>query len=82
MEVVKLYFEKNCLFFNNVYYVPSFKRNLIPVGRLFEQVYNVSCNNKFVIISRNGGNICLVNLENWLCALSPNNQTLLNTEMF
>ena len=67
---------------DNVYYISSFKRNLILVGRLFEQFYNVSFDNKSIIIPRNIVNICSTNLENWLYALRPNNQLLLNTEMF
>ena len=70
--IVNLYFQNNSLFFKKCYYIPSLKRNLISIGRLFEQYYNVYFNNKCVIISRNCVNICSANLENCLYTLRPN----------
>ena len=55
---------------------------MISFSRLFKQLFDISFYNKFVIISRNGVNICSANLENLFYALKPNNQTLLNTEIF
>ena len=80
--IIEFHFQNNSLYLDNVYFIPGFKRNLISVGRLFEQCYDVSFNNKCVIISRNGVNICSANLENCLYTLRPNNQSLLNTELF
>ena len=71
------------MFLENVYYILVFKRNSISVGIFFEQFYNIYFdNNKCVIISKNSVNICSTNLENCLYALTPNNQSLLNTELF
>ena len=67
---------------NNVYYIPGFRRNLISVSRLYEQLFKVSFNDKVVIISRKGLNICSVILDNGLYFLRPTFNTLLNTEMF
>ena len=80
--VVKLYFRNKFLILDNVYYIPCFRRNLISVSRLFEQMFNVSFNNNYVNISRNGLNICSTHLENGLYTLRPNEKSLLNTEMF
>ena len=80
--IVNIHFQNNSLFLENVYYIPGFKRNLISIDRLFEQCCNISFNNKCVITSRNGVNICSVNLENCLYTLRPNNQSLLNIELF
>ena len=80
--IVNLHFQNNSLFLKNVYSIPSFKKNLISVVRLFEQYYNVSFNNKCGIISRNGVNIYFANLEKKIYTLRPNIQSLLNTELF
>ena len=77
--IIEFHFQNNSLFLDKVYFISSFKRNLISVGRLFEQCYNVSFNNKCIIISRNGVNICSANLKSCLYTLRPNNQSLLNT---
>ena len=42
----------------------------------------ITFDNKCVIISRNGVNIFSANLANCLYTLRPNNQSLLNTELF
>ena len=81
---VRLSFNNNCFIaLNNVYFIPGFKRNLISVSKLLEFNYSVSFYNKFVIIYRNGLNICLGMQENDLYVLRlliP--KPLLNTEMF
>ena len=80
---IKLYVENNkFLFLNNVYFVPGFTRNLISVSRLYEQCYSVSFDNKSVVISRNGLNICSGFIENELYVIRHNFNSLLNVEMF
>ena len=48
----------------DVYFIPCFKRNLIYVSRLNEQLFNVSFDNEVVSISKNGLNICYGYLDN------------------
>ena len=68
------------LVLNNVYCIPGFRRNLISVSKLYEQLFTVSFDNNQIVISRNGLNICHANNENGL--FRPNKRTLLNTELF
>ena len=70
------------LVLNNVYCIPGFRRNLISVSKLYEQLFTVSIYNNQIVISRNGLNICHANNENGLYILRPNKRTLLNTELF
>ena len=70
------------LVLNNVYCIPGFRRNLISVSKLYEQLFIVSIYNNQIVISRNGLNICHANNENGLYILRPNKRTLLNTELF
>ena len=80
---IKLYVENNkFLFLNNIYFVPGFTRNLILVSRLYEQCYSVSFDNKLIVISRNGLNICSDFIENMLYMISPTINSLLNIENF
>ena len=79
----KLNFNNSYLCLNGVLYIPGFRRNLISVTKLMEHGFSVSFNNKSVIISRNGLNICTGNSENNLYVLRPlMHDSLLNTEMF
>ena len=83
MGEVRFQFNSCFLSLNNVYYIPGFSRNLISVSRLLERLYSVSFNNKSVIVSRNGLNICSGLIENNLYVLRPSLHTsLLNTELF
>ena len=70
------------LVLNNVYCIPGFRRNLISVSKLYEQLFTVSIYNNQIVISRNGLNIFHVNNENGLYILRSNKRTLLNTELF
>ena len=70
------------LVLNNVYCIPGFRRNLVSVSKLYEQLFTVSIYNNQIVISRNGLNICHANNENGLYILRPNKRTLLNTELF
>ena len=79
----KLNFNNSYLCLNGVLYIPGFRRNLMSVTKLMEHGFSVSFNNKSVIISRNGLNICTGNSENNLYVLRPlMHDSLLNTEMF
>ena len=55
---------------------------MISISRLYEQLFKVSFNDKVVIISRKGLNICSGILDNGLYFLRPTFNTLINTEMF
>ena len=80
--VVRLHFRNKFLLLNNIYFIPSFRRNLISMSRLFEQMFGVSFLNNEIIISKNSLNICSEKMENGLYMLRPDEQSLLNTEMF
>ena len=81
--VVRLHFGSCFIVLNNVFLIFGFTRNLISVSKLLEQLYFVSFNNKFVIIAKNGLNICSGLNENNLYVLrSLIHTTLLNTELF
>ena len=69
---VRLLFNNKFLVLNNVYYIPGFRRNLISVSRLYEQLFKVSFNDKVVIISRKGLNICSGILDNGLLFFKTN----------
>ena len=79
---IRLELGNKFLVLNNVYCIPGFRRNLISVSKLYEQLFTVSFNNNQIVISRNGLNICHANNENGLYILRPNKRTLLNTELF
>ena len=81
-EVVRLELGNKFLVLNNVFYIPNFRRNLISVSRLHEQMFGISFNNNQIIISRNGLNICCANNEGGLYVVRPNKRTLLHTELF
>ena len=70
------------LILRDVYFIPGFKRNLIYVSRLNEQLFNVSFDNEGVSISKNGLNICYGYLDNGLYFIKPISKPLLNIEMF
>ena len=79
---VRLELGNKFLVLNNVYCIPGFRRNLISVSKLYEQLFTVSFDNNQIVISRNGLKICHANNENGLYILRPNKRTLLNTELF
>ena len=41
VEVARLNFGNNFLILNNVYFIPKFRRNLISVSKLHEQLFNI-----------------------------------------
>ena len=80
---VRLQFNNNkFLVLDNVYFIPSFRRNLISISSLFEQSIQVSFNNNSVIIFRSGLNICTGFIDSGLYMIRPKSNSLLNTEMF
>ena len=79
---IRLELGNKFLVLNNVYCIPGFRRNLISVSKLYEQLFTVSIYNNQIVISKNGLNICHANNENGLYILRPNKRTLLNTELF
>ena len=72
MGAVRLELGNKFLVLNNVYYIPGFRRNLISVSKLYEQLFTVSFDNNEIVISRNGLNICHANNEYGLYILRPN----------
>ena len=80
--VIRLELGNKFLVLNNVYCIPGFRRNLISVSKLYEQLFTVSFDNNHIVISRTGLNICHANNENGLYILRPNKRTLLNIELF
>ena len=67
---------------NNVFFIPGFKRNLIYVSMLHEQLFSISFLNNEIVISRNGLDICHAKPENGLCVLRPTERSLNNSELF
>ena len=69
--VARLEFGNSFLILNNVYFIPGFRRNLISISILHEQMFNISFYNNMIIISRNGFEICQAKPENGLYLLRP-----------
>ena len=67
------------LILRDVYFIHGFRRNLIFVSRLNEQLFNVSFDNEIVSISNNGLNICYRYLDDGLYFIRPTSKPLLNT---
>ena len=54
MGAVRLELGNTFLVLNNVYCIPGFRRNLISVSKLYEQLFTVSIYTNQIVISRNG----------------------------
>ena len=52
LGVVCLELGNKFLVLNNVYCIPGFRRNLISVSKLYEQLFTVSFDNNQIVISR------------------------------
>ena len=78
----RLEFRNNYLVLNNVYFIPGFRRNLISISVLHEQMFNISFYDNKIIISRNGFEICQAKPENGLYLLRPDKRQLNNSELF
>lgn len=70
------------LVLNNVFFIPGYRRNLIFISMLHEQLFNISFINNEIVISRNGLGICHAKPENELYVLMPTERTLNNLELF
>ena len=80
--VACLNFRNKFLVLNNVFFIPGFRRNLISVSMLHEQLFSISFINKEIVISRNGLDICHSKPENGLYVLRPTEGSLNNSELF
>ena len=82
MGVACLNFRNKFLVLNNVFFIPGFRRNLISVSVLHEQLLSISYINNEIVISRNGLDICHAKTENELYVLRPTKRSLNNSELF
>ena len=69
--VARLNLRNKFLVLNNVFFIPGFRRNLISVSMLHEQLFSISFINNEIVILRNGLDICHAKLENGLYVLRP-----------
>ena len=79
MGVTCLNFRNKFLILNNVFFIPSFRRNLISVSMLHKQLFSISFINNEIVISRNGLDICHAKPENGLYILRPTERSLNNS---
>ena len=82
MGVARLNFRNKFFILNNVFFIPGFRRNLISVSMLHEQLFSVSFINNEIVISRIGLDICHAKPENGLYVLRPTERSLNNLEFF
>ena len=69
--VAHLNFRNKIFVLNNVFFIPGFRRNLIYVSMLHENLFSISFINNEIVISRNGLDICHAKLENGMYVLRP-----------
>ena len=80
--VTRLNLRNKFLILNNVFFIPSFMRNLISVSILHEQLFSISFINNEIVISRNGLDICHAKPEKGMYVLRPIERSLNNSELF
>ena len=80
--VARLNCRNKFLVLNNVFFIPGFRRNLISVSMLHEQLFSICFINNEIVISRNGLDICHAKPENGLYVLRPTELSLNNSELF
>ena len=80
--VARLNLRNKFLVLNNVFFIPSFRRNLISVSMLREQLFSISFINNEIVILINGLDIFHVKPENGLYVLRPTERSLNNSELF
>ena len=80
--IARLNFRNKFLVLNNVFFILGFRRNLISVSMLHEQLFSIYFINNEIVISRNGLDICHAKPENELCVLRPTERSLNNSELF
>ena len=80
--VARLNFRNKFLVLNNVFFIPGFRRNLISVSMLHEQLFSISFINNEIVISRNGLDIFYAKPKNGLhvLRLTKNNSELFKVE--
>ena len=64
------------------FFIPSFRRNLISISMLHEQLFSIFFINNEIVISRNGLDIFHAKPENGLYVLRPTERSLNNSELF
>ena len=79
--VARLNFRNKFLVLTNVVFILCFRRNLIYVSMLHEQLFSISFINNDIVISRNGLDICHAKPENGLYVLRPTERSLNNSEL-
>ena len=72
VEAIRLELGNKFLVLNHVYSILGFRRNMISVSKLYEQLFIVSFYNNQIFISKNGLIIFHANNENGLYILRPN----------
>ena len=80
--VARLNFRNKFIVLNNVFFILGFRRNLISVSMLHEQLFSIYFINNEIFISRNGLYICHAKPENGLYVLRPTERSLNNSELF
>ena len=72
VEVARLHLRNKFLVLNHVFFIPGFRRNLIYVSMLHEQLFSISFINNEIVISRKGLDICHAKPEKWAVRLKAN----------
>ena len=82
--VARLNLRNKFLVLNNVFFIPSFRRNLISVSMLHEQLFIISFINNEIVISRNGLDIFHAKPKNGLYVLRRNliSVSMLHEQLF
>ena len=80
--VARLNFRNTFLVLNNVFFILGFRRNLIFVSILHEQLFSISFINNEIVISSNGLDISHAKPENGLNVLRPTKRSLNHSELF
>ena len=79
VEVMKLYFGNKFILLRDCFYVPELNKNLVLVSTLIEHGYSIIFNES-VSVYKNNILICSGTKEKNLYKITPNLNTLLNTE--
>lgn len=79
VRVIKLYFGNKIFLLRDFFYVPELNRNLVSISSLIKHSYSVIFNES-VSVYKNNVLICYGTKENNLYKITPNVNSLLNTE--
>ena len=80
--VARLNFRNKFLVLNNVFFILGFRRNLISVSMLHEQLFSIYFISNEIVISRNVLDICHAKPKNGLYVLRPTERSLNNSKLF